>query len=212
MRKLCLLAAASLLFFGLSSAAMAAPIAVTYGFAPGGAASWTPLAGGTGGTGNLGGSMTVVYTSGSTVLNGTLGANGQMSVLALALTTWATIAAQPVSGFGVGVGAVGTRTAGGAGNFGGATAIAVSQFGPGAPPLSITGNAAISWASIGLGNISLNGIGNQLIPAFAIPITWTITGIVGSEISRAVVPEPGTGALLLGSLAGLAFGVRRLRR
>ena len=34
MRKLCTLAAAGALFFGLSSTAMAAPVIVTYGIAP----------------------------------------------------------------------------------------------------------------------------------------------------------------------------------
>jgi hypothetical protein len=184
---------------------------VTYGFS-GGTASWVPAAAGTGGFGNLAAGMTVVYTSGSTVVGGTLGSNGQMSILALSFITPATLLGSPVPGFGAGVGLAGVRTPGGSGNFVGATSIPVSFFGAGLPPLSITGNAVITWAITGLGAISLNGNGVQVFPALALPVNWTITGIVGSEISRAVVPEPGTGALLLGSLAGLAFGVRRLRR
>jgi len=211
MPKLRTLAAASLLFFGLSSAASAAPIAVTYGFS-GGTASWVPAAAGTGGFGNLAAGMTVVYTSGSSVVGGTLGSNGQMSILALSFVTPGTLLGGSVPGFGAGVGLAGVRTPGGAGSFVGATSIPVSFFGTSLPPLSITGNAVINWASIAPGVISLNGNGVQVFPALALPVDWTITGIVGSEISRTVVPEPGTGVLLLGSLAGLAFGVRRIRR
>jgi hypothetical protein len=156
--------------------------------------------------------MTVVYTSGSTVVGGTLGPAGTMSIVALSFVTPGTLLGNPVPGFGAGVGLAGTRTAGGAGNFVGATSIPVSFFGPGLPPLSIIGTASIAWAITGSGAISLNGNGVQNIIALNLPVNWTITGITGSEISRTAVPEPGTGALLLGSLAGLAFGARRLRR
>jgi len=58
----------------------------------------------------------------------------------------------------------------------------------------------------------MSGVGVQLIDALPQTFAWTMTNLVGQEISRTVIPEPGTGVLLLGSLAGLAFGVRRLRR
>ena len=72
--------------------------------------------------------------------------------------------------------------------------------------------AAIGFAPVGSMTILVNGAGTQTMLSAAVVANWTMTGIVGQEISRAIVPEPGTGVLLLGSLAGLAYGVRRLRR
>ena len=215
MRKLCLLAAASALFFGVSSAAVASPVLVTYGIGPGtGTASWT-AAGMIPGTGNAGGQMVVVYSSGSTALGGSLGTAASMQVVQLSFVTVGTVASglATIPGMGVGVGLPGVRTAGGVGNFGpGATHIPVGAFGGGAPPFSMNGSGvAISFNPLGSITVLLNGAGIQTMLGQVVA-PWTISGVVGQEISRSVVPEPGSGVLLLGSLAGLAYGVRRLRR
>lgn len=214
MRKLCLLAAASVLFLGLSSAAVAAPVSVTYGIGPGtGTASWTAV-GSIPGTGNNGGQMVVVYTSGSTAIGGTLGTAASMQVVQLSFVTPGTVLGglATIPGMGVGVGLAGVRTAGGAGNFGpAATVVPKSHFGT-APPFSIFGSGAINFAPLGAITVMLNGTGTQTMINGAVVASWTMGGIIGQEISRAIVPEPGSGVLLLGSLAGLAYGVRRLRR
>jgi hypothetical protein len=211
MRKLCTLAAAGALFFGLSSTAMAAPIKVIYGLAPGtGIASYVPGIPGTTGSGPAGGTLTVIYTGGSTALGGTLGTVASMQGLQMVLSVPATIlgGAVTIGGMGVGFGAAGTRTPGGVGNFGGATYLPAAVLSPAQP--SINGNiGSLGFNPLGSITIMLTGVGTQVV---GVGFNWTITGVVGSEISRAVVPEPGTGVLLLGSLAGLAFGVRRLRR
>jgi hypothetical protein len=215
MQKLCVLAAASLLFFGLSSAAVGAPIEVTYGLAPGtGTASWDPSgSGGTAGAGNAGGQMVIVYTSGSTSIGGTLGTLASMRVVQITFITPGTFV-QPIPGMGVGVGLLGVRTAGGVGNFGpAATYVPASHFGVGAPPFPINGlTAAIGFNPLGSITVLLSGAGTQTMLNGAVVAPWTITAIVGQEIGRAVVPEPGSGVLVLGSLAVLAYGVRRLRR
>ena len=215
MRKLCLLAAASALFLGLSSAAVAGPLIVTYGIGPGtGTASWT-AAGMIPGTGNAGGQMVVVYTSGHTSLGGPLGTAASMQVVQLSFVTAGTVAGglATIPGMGVGVGLPGVRTAGGVGNFGpGATHVPVGAFGSGAPPFSMNGSGvSIGFNPLGSITISVNGAGIQTMLG-QIVAPWTITGVVGQEISRAAIPEPGSGVLLLGSLAGLAFVARRLRR
>jgi len=215
MQKLFALAAASALFFGLLSTAGAAPVVVTYGIAPGGSISWTPSANGTAGSGNAGGQMVIVYTSGSPTLGGTLGSLGSMQVIQLSFATPGTFLGGAIPGMGVGVGALGVRTPGGVGNFGGATYIPAGHFQTTPsllPPFYINGTAAIGFNPFGPITIGLSGVGVQLIDALPQTFAWTMTNLVGQEISRTVIPEPGTGVLLLGSLAGLAFGVRRLRR
>jgi hypothetical protein len=204
------------LFFGLSSTAGAAPVMVTYDIAPGGTLSWSSSGGGSPGSGNDGGQMVVVYTSGSPTLGGTLGSLGSMQILQLGFTAPGTFFGGAVAGMGVGVGALGTRTAGGAGNFGGATYIPVGHFQttPSVlPPFALFGAPGITFGPLGSITISLNGAGTQNFGTVLPQIwAWTITGVTGQEVSRTIIPEPGTGVLLLGSLAGLAFGVRRLRR
>jgi hypothetical protein len=215
MRYLSTLAAASALFFLVSSTAVAAPIIVTYGIAPGGTATYAPSANGSPGSGNNGGQMIIVYTSGSPTLGGTLGGNGQMQILQISLATPATILGpgNQIPGLGVGAGAVGTRTPGGVGNFAGPTAIPVGAFGPGQPPVAINGNVAgINFAPIGAVTILINGAGTQVFSGLPQIWNWTVGSLVGAEISRTVVPEPGSGFLLLGGLAGLAFTARRRLR
>ena len=210
MRKLCALAAAGALFFWLSNTATAAPVQVTYALVPGGLASYVPSIPGTTGTGPAGGSMTIVYTGGSTALGGTLGTAATMQGLQLVLSVPATILGGGVTigGMGAGFGALGTRSAGGVGNFGGATYLPAGVLSPAQP--SINGViGSLGFNPLGSITISLNGVGTQVV---GVGFSWTITGVVGQEVSRAIVPEPGTGVLLLGSLAGLAFGVRRMRR
>jgi len=211
MRKLCVLAAASLLFLGLSGIAAAAPIQVTYGLAPGGAATYTPTTiPGTPGTGPAGGTLTIIYTGGSTAIGGSLGTVGTMQGLQMGLAVPATIlgGAVTIPGMGVGFGAVGTRTPGGVGAFGGSTYLPAYVLSPAQPAISgVIG--ALGFNPLGSATILVSGFGTQLV---GVGFSWTITGVVGQEISRTVIPEPGTGVLLLGSLAGLAFGVRRLRR
>jgi hypothetical protein len=208
MRKLCLLAATSLVLVWLSGAAAAAPVIVTYGFSPGtGTISWSP-GGGSPGSGNGGGQMVVVYTSGSTTIGGTLGTLGSMQAVQFTFTTPATFGI-PIAGMGVANGIPGVRTPGGVGNFAGATYVPPGYFTPSQP--RITGTNVISFSPLGAATLSLNGAGTQTL-AGAIIAPWTITGVIGAEISRVLVPEPGTGVLLLGGLAGLAYAVRRLRR
>jgi hypothetical protein len=211
MRKLCLLAAASGLLFGLSSAAVAAPVIVTYGITPGtGTVSWDPSgSGGGAGGGNAGGQMVIVYTSGSTAIGGTLGTLASMQAIQLTFVTPATFVLT-IPGMGVANGIPGVRTAGGVGNFAGATYVPAGHFTPQQP--KITGTNVISFApTLGTVTVLLNGIGKQTL-AGAIIAPWTISGVIGSEVSRVLVPEPGSGVLLFGSLAVLAYGVRRLRR
>jgi hypothetical protein len=210
MRKLCALAAAGALFFGLSSTATAAPVQVTYALVPGGLASYAPTIPGTTGTGPAGGSMTIVYTGGSTALGGTLGTAASMQGIQMVLSVPATIlgGAVTIGGMGAGFGAVGTRTAGGIGNFGGATYLPAGALSTAQPVI----NGLIGFLSfnpVGSIGVSLNGTGSQVV---GVGFNWTITGVTGQEVSRTIIPEPGTGVLLLGSLAGLAFGVRRMRR
>jgi hypothetical protein len=62
-------------------------------------------------------------------------------------------------------------------------------------------------------NINLGAAGNQAILSGALNVVWTLGGIVGSEVSRTVVPEPTTGALVLLGLVGLAASrVPKMRR
>jgi hypothetical protein len=210
MRNLCVLAAASLLFLVLSGTAAAAPIKVTYGLAPGGAASYIPSIPGITGAGPAGGTLSVIYTGGSTALGGSLGTVATMEGLQMVLSVPATIlgGAVTIGGMGVGFGATGTRTAGGVGNFGGATHLPAYVLSPAQPAINgVIGS--LGFNPLGSITIMLTGVGTQVV---GVGFSWTITGVTGQEISRAVVPEPGTGVLLLGSLAGLAFGVRRMRR
>jgi hypothetical protein len=210
MRNLCALAVASLLFLGLSGSAAAAPIKVVYGLAPSGAASYMPSIPGTTGTGPAGGTLTVIYTGGSTALGGSLGTAATMEGLQMVLSVPATIlgGAVTIGGMGVGFGAVGTRTAGGVGAFGGATYLPSAVLSPAQPAINGT-IGALGFTPLGSITISLSGYGNQVV---GVAFSWTITGVIGQEISRTAIPEPGTGVMLLGGLTGLAFGVRRLRR
>jgi hypothetical protein len=219
MRKLCVLAAASAFLFGLSSTAGAAPVQVTYAIAPGGTISWTPSGAGSPGSGNNGGQMVIVYTSGSPTLGGTLGTAGSMQIIQLSFVNPGTFFGGPIAGMGVGAGAPGTRTAGGDGYFV-ATSLNKTYIPVGAfqttpsvlPPIPVFGTASIMLGGIGAITISLNGIGVQTFSGLPQTFAWTMSGLTGQEISRAVIPEPGTGVLLLGSLAGLAFVARRIRR
>jgi hypothetical protein len=154
--------------------------------------------------------MTIVYTGGSTALGGTLGTVATMQGIQMVLSVPATIlgGAVTIGGMGAGFGAAGTRTPGGVGNFGGATYLPAGVLSTAQP--AINGNiGSLGFNPLGSITISLNGIGTQVI---GVGFNWTITGVTGQEVSRTIIPEPGTGVLLLGSLAGLAFGVRRLRR
>lgn len=215
MQKLCKLALASLLFIGLSTAAYAAPVVVTYGIAPGATATWTPAVAGTGGTTTIvGGTMVIVYSSGSTVVGGTLGLGGQMQIMAVSFASGAgfTLLANPVPGMAVGGGALGGGATAKA--FGGATAVSANALGTGVPGVTLTGTANIAFNQVGSGIGSLNANGHQVFigvgPTFQ--ANWTLSGAVGQEISRTSVPEPTTGMLLLSGLAGLAaFGLRRVR-
>lgn len=217
MRYLSTLAAASALFFLVSSTAGAAPIIVTYGIGPGtGTVNYAPSANGSPGSGNGGGQMVIVYTSGSPTLGGTLGGPGQMQILQIGLTVPATILGpgNTVPGLPAGAGAVGVRTPGGVGNFAGPTAIPASAFGPAQPPIAINGNVAgINFAPAATPPfLIINGQGTQVFSGLPQIWSWTVTNLVGQEISRTVVPEPGSGFLLLGGLAGLAFAARRRLR
>jgi hypothetical protein len=72
---------------------------------------------------------------------------------------------------------------------------------------TITGTGIIQFNNLVPGVVLIQGSGNQVA---VLPFVWTMTNIVGQEISR--TPEPGTGLLLGGGLAGLAAFSRRLRR
>jgi hypothetical protein len=211
MRKLCALAVASLLFLVLSTTAGAAPIKVIYTMIPGtGTASfvngaWQP------GTGVAGGTMQIWYTSGSYAVGGSLGTAATMQMLQLTFSTAGTIfgGTDPITipGMAVGHGAVGTRTVGGVANFAGSTYLPAGVLSPMQPKMSGV-NGTINFAPGGTSlQVVIGGGGNQQV---ILPFTWALSGVVGQEISR--VPEPGTGVLLLGSLVGLAFGARWMRR
>jgi hypothetical protein len=203
MSKLGVLAIASLLFAGLSGSASAGPIVVTYGLAPGGTATYD--AGGAIGMGVAGGSMTVVYTSGTTAIGGALGNLGSLQNLVVYLTTPGSILANTVPAILVGAGPAVVQSL----NFiGGATAV---TYVPGQPGITWAGSMSGVLAQAGA-NINLGAAGTQLLLG-AFPVSWTMGGIVGAEVSRSMVPEPATGALLFMGLAGLAaFGVPKLRR
>jgi hypothetical protein len=204
MSKLRVLAIASLLFAGLSSSAYAAPVIVNYGLAPGGTATYN--AGGVVGSGVAGGAMTVVYTSGAATLGGSLGNLGSLQNLVVYLTTPGTILANTVPAILVGAGPAVVRSL----NFiGGATAV---TYVPGQPGITWAGNMSGVLAGVAP-NIGLNAAGTQQILGGLIAVNWTVGGIVGQEVSRTVVPEPTTGALLIMGLVGLAaYRVPRMRR
>ena len=187
MRKLFTLAAASVLFLGLTSTAVGAPVEVVYTLnALTGTASYVPTPGGAG-SGNAGGTMTIVYTSGSTTLGGSLGTIGTMKGLQLMLITPATIltGAFTIPAIAAGNRAVGNRTAGGVGAFGGATYVPAGYFSPAQPAISGTGN--LNFNPNGSIGIVLAGAGNQVI---GFPFAWTLSGITGQEVSRTIVPDP----------------------
>jgi len=198
------LAIASLLFAGLSSSAYAAPVVVTYGLNPGGTATYN--GGGVVGSGAAGGSMTVVYTGGSPTLGGSLGNFGSMQNLVVYLTTPGTIAANTVPAILVGAG---PAVVGSLNLISGATAV---TYVPGQPGITWHGSMAGALTQAGA-NIALGASGNQAILSGALNVIWTIGSITGQEVSRTVVPEPTTGALVLLGLVGLAASrVPKMRR
>ena len=155
--------------------------------------------------------MIIVYTSGSTALGGTLGTPATMQVLQLVLLRAGDVPRRRGHDRRHG------RSASGPSALAPRAASGTSAAQPTSRPASsspaqpaINGNiGSLGFNPLGSITISLNGVGTQVV---GVAFAWTITGVVGQEVSRTVVPEPGTGVLLLGSLAGLAFGARRLRR
>jgi hypothetical protein len=213
MSKLGPLAIASMLFVGLSGSASAGPIAVTYAISGGAApdASWSSAIGTPGSGFGGGGSLVVVYTSGSTVIGGSLGSLGSMQVMTVALATAGSALGDPVPAILVGAGA-GVLNIGNNGAVTGITAVTASFAAPGVPGISWTGTINMPFAAGGPATINIaSGAGSQ----FGGIINWTVTDVVGTEISRVAIPmpEPGTSALLVMGLVGLAaFGAPKLRR
>jgi hypothetical protein len=150
--------------------------------------------------------MTVVYTSGASTLGGSLGNHGSMQNLFVYLTSPGTIAANSVPAILVGAGPAVVQSL----NFiGGATA---ATYVPGTA-VTWHGNMSGVLAHLGGGVINLGAAGTQKILTGVLNVTWTVGGIVGSEVSRTVVPEPTTGALLIMGLVGLAaYRVPKMRR
>jgi len=187
--------------------AAAAPISVTYGFAgsPTGDASFG--LNGSGGVGNVtGGTITIVYGSGSPLPNGTVGPISTATHASMSLAaTGVTLLAQPVPGWQVGNLTVHTPILGFQGPFSIPTA-----------PVAITGSAAVAVFNIAPGLIAFNGFGLMNLPGLGLgPYTWEVDNggngnTIGAEISRSVIPEPTTGLLVFAGLAGLGlYGGRR---
>jgi hypothetical protein len=212
MSKLRVLAIASLLFAGLSSSAYAAPIVVSYALSPGVGANATYNAGGVIGSGFTGGSLTVVYTSGASTIGGTLGSFGSMQIMVASLLTPGTVVGNTVPGILVGAGA-GVFNVANSGAISGATLVTANFAGPGVPGVTWTGNIGMPFTAGGSKTINIAfGAGTQHILSF-VNVAWTISNVVGTEVSRTVVPEPASGALLFMGLAGLAaYRVPKMRR
>jgi hypothetical protein len=220
MSKLGVLAIASLLFVGMSGPASAAPIAVTYGLvdAGGATAKYDPSGfGGIVGSGFGGGSLTVIYASGTTAIGGSLGGGfGAVAALAVSLTSPGFVLGNTVPAIGVGPGMTGVNIAN-SGAFVGPTVVTASFFAPGVPGITWTGAGSIPFAAGGPSTIFIPGIPSLSGFAggfqFGGPIVWTLGNVLGVEVSRVDLPEPGTSGLLIMGLVGLAaFGAPKLRR
>jgi len=156
--------------------------------------------------------MVVVYDNGTAAISGSLGAGaGVLSLLKLSMNP-GTLLASAVPGMGVGAGLAGT------GVFAGATFQPASTF----APLSIVGNVSGLTLFGAPGTVVISGAGTQSFPAFSalgIGANWTVTGLVGVEISRVdlnlypnPIPEPQLALLLLGGMVGMAGYAARQRR
>ncbi|MBW2420403.1 MAG: hypothetical protein JRH19_17815 [Deltaproteobacteria bacterium] len=175
-----LLAVAGLIL-SISSVAAAAPISVTYGFAgsPTGDASFG--LNGSGGVGNVtGGTITIVYGSGSPLPNGTVGPISTATHASMSLAaTGVTLLAQPVPGWQVGNLTVHTPILGFQGPFSIPTA-----------PVAITGSAAVAVFNIAPGLIAFNGFGLMNLPGWAwvrIPGKSTTAGTATRSAPRSAV-------------------------
>ena len=210
MKTLYALAAASLFALGATLPANAAPVGVTYAITPGaGFAGWG--VGATSATGVAGGTMTVVYASGSTVIGGSLGSPATVQNLVMSFTSPGTLIGSPFSTMVIANGIVGSLSGGGFWNFSGATAVAASAIGPGSPTYSQTGTAFLVFSVLGAASIGFSGAGTQMFIGPGVTGSWTIGGLVGTEVSRFLVPEPKSGGLLFGAAAIFAAGSLILR-
>lgn len=208
--KLRPLAAATLLLLGFSGTAAAAPVLVTYELSSGvGFIGWgvgVPSASGVGG-----GEMTVVYSSGSSSIGGSLGSPATIQNLVVSFTSPGTLVGDPLSAIVIANGIVG-GTIGGSWGFSGPTAVAASALGPSLPTFSQVGNAFVGFSVIGAATMGISGAGTQMFIGPGVTGSWTMGGLVGQEISRVLLPEPGAGVLLLAGLVGLLIGAPLLLR